>query len=70
MKEEDLILDYEITSLSVWGCRSRDSEGCPMKLKCFAPDGRPVGERVRAFLISHGVTEETMDAIRHILLED
>lgn len=70
MKEEDLILDYEITSLSVWGCRSRDSDGCPMKLKCFAPDGRPVGERVRAFLLEHGVTAEMMDAIRQILLED
>jgi len=70
MREEDLILDYELTSLSVWGCRSRSSEGCPMLLKCFAPDCRPIGERITGFLLAQGVTMETMDAIRRILLED
>lgn len=70
MNDEDLVLDYELTSLSVWGCRSRDGEGCPMKLKCFAPYGKTIQEQIIGYLLDHGVTMETIASIRQILLED
>lgn len=70
MSDEDLALDYELTSLSVWGCRSRNAEESPMKLSCFATDEGTTAERVRAFLLAHGVPQAHIDAVRQILLED
>ena len=70
MAEEDLLLDYELTSLSIWGCRSQDSEDFRAVLDGLAPYGNTAKERAEGFLVSHGVTMEQIEAIRDILLED
>ncbi|MBR4959803.1 MAG: tyrosine-protein phosphatase [Clostridia bacterium] len=70
MTDEDLLLDYELTSLSVWGCRSRDSEGFRAVLAGLEPYGTTTKERAVGFLLDHGVSVEHIEAIRNILLED
>ena len=70
MTEEDLFLDYELTSLSVWGCRSRDSEGFRAVLAGLEPYGTTAKERAVGFLLEHGVPMAHIEAIRNILLED
>lgn len=65
--EQDL--DYELTSLSVWGQRSRDGEGWRMFINEMAALGQTRQEQARAFLRRAGVSDETMDRIVQILVE-
>ena len=70
MSEQDLILDYELTSLSIWGDRSHKSDlfqGFMEQLNQYAGD--TLQERALSFLYSCGITEEQMQRIRDILLE-
>ena len=69
MSDEDLAMDYELTSLSVWGCRSQDGEGFRAVLDGIAPYGRTAKERAENFLMEQGVTMEQIESIRTILLE-
>lgn len=69
MSEEDLILDYELTSLAIWGDRSRKSElfqSFIKELKLYA--GSSMSEQAYNFLLSCGVTEEQMQKLRDIFL--
>ena len=69
--EEDLYLDYEFTSLSIWrGVRCRSGEGMADMVKALEPYGADVKERAEGFLRAHGVTDEVMNRIRSILLEE
>lgn len=70
MNDEDLALDYELTSLSVWGCRSQDGEGFRAVLDGLAPYGDTAKERAMGYLTEHGVTMEMIESIRTILLEE
>ena len=67
--EEDQDLDYELTSLSVWGKRSRMGEGWQMFVNELSTLGQTRQEQARAFLRRAGVTDETMDRIVEILTE-
>jgi len=70
VSEADQDMDYELTSLSVWGKRSRQGEGWQMftdELKTFGEHRR---EQARAFLRRAGISDETMDRVVTILTED
>lgn len=70
MCEKDLILDYELTSLAIWGDRSRKSElfqGFVKELGLYA--GNTLSEQAYSFLLSCGITESQMQKIRTILLD-
>ena len=70
VSEADQDLDYELTSLSVWGKRSRMGEGWVL----FTDELKKLGEtrraQARAFLRRAGVSDETMDRIVEILTEE
>lgn len=69
--EEDLILDYEMTSLSVWGNRMRHSDlfrAFEEMLNAYDIDGTPQS-RAERYLLSCGVTPETIEKLRKNLLE-
>ena len=67
---DDLIRDYELTSLSVWGPRLRNSEefsGLLYSLRRYAPQST-IREQVENYLTDIGVTPEEMSAIRQWLI--
>lgn len=67
-----LFADYELTSLSIWGERSRLSEqfnGLLSTLAAFGDDRNDVNAQVEAYVRSIGVGEETIAAIRSQLVE-
>ena len=70
MTDEDLALDYELTSLSVWADRSRESELFRSLLSGLEAYGAEddTETRVRRYLLSVGVSEEEMRVIREIFL--
>ena len=68
--EADQDLDYELTSLSVWGKRSSQGEGWQMFVSELASLGENRQAQARAFLRRAGVTDETMDRIVKILVEE
>lgn len=72
MRVEDLRLEYELTSLSVWGERRADAEPFTELLETlalFAADGSPVQAQVERYLRVIGVTEEEIASIRRTLNE-
>lgn len=71
MAENDLYLDYELTSLSIWGERSRNSELFQAFLKALdAYPGDTLNQKSENFLLSAGITEQELKTIRSILTED
>lgn len=69
--EEKLIADYEFTSFSVIGIRSRNSELFQefwTKLQEF--EGETLAEKTEKYLLSIGVTAGQIQSIREIMLED
>lgn len=70
MTDEDLALDYELTSLSVWADRSRESALFRSLLDGLAPYGEDADTetRVRRYLLSTGLDEETLERIKGIYL--
>jgi hypothetical protein len=71
--KEHLFLDYELTSLSIWGERSRLSEqfnSLLLALRPFADDPDDVNRQVETYLLSIGVRAETIAAIRSRLIAD
>ena len=69
VSEEDQDMDYELTSLSVWGKRSRLGEGWLMFTDELKTLGETRRDQARAFLRRAGVSDETMDRIVEILTE-
>ena len=69
--EEDLYLDYEFTSLSTYRrVQGRSGEGMQGLLKGLEPYGENINQRAENFLHTQGVTDEMMEKIRAILLEN
>lgn len=73
VSENDLIVDYETTSFSIYGARSTKSGTyAPMfrefltKLKAF--DGETLSEKTEKYMLSIGVTQTEIDNIRAIFL--
>jgi len=70
VSEADMLRDYELTSLSIWGDRSRKSELFVSLMDALAEyGGDTLNERVLAYLASCGVTDEVIARLRHNLLE-
>lgn len=69
---EDLIDDYEITTLSVWGVRSRNSEHlCKPFLEEFnRMEGNTPAEKAEHHFLSCGVTKESIARFRRLMLEE
>ena len=68
----DLIHDYEATSLSVFGPRLADAgsfQNLLRVLRGFGGPGDGLSDQIQAYLLSIGVKEETLAAIRSILIE-
>ena len=69
VSDEDLMLDYEFTSFSVWGDRSRSSdlfESLIMALNHYGPGS--LAQKAERYLLSAGITQEQIATIRSILL--
>ena len=69
---ENLCLDYELTSLSVWGDRSRKSDLFVSLLAALNRFGEPeesINKKAEEFLRSCGITEEELGNLRKNLLE-
>ncbi|MBQ4611972.1 MAG: tyrosine-protein phosphatase [Clostridia bacterium] len=70
-KYDNLVDDYELTSLTRYGGRSRNSKLYHTlldKLNCFVGD--TVNEKVESFMLYSGVTPEQITKIREIFLQD
>lgn len=68
---EDLVLDYELSTLSRWGPRYRNNEryvGFMEALEQF--EGTTVNEKAESFLRSVGVGDELLGKLRKNLLEE
>jgi hypothetical protein len=73
MSMEDCIRDYELTTLSTVGVRTRTSADFQGFLKALREFGGPADDlagQVGGYLRSIGVTAEEMAAIRRLLIED
>ena len=69
--ERDLILDYEYTSLSIWGLRTRNYEpfaNMMRILRGYGPADMPFSAKAEAYLREIGVTQKTLDRLRRNLL--
>lgn len=67
--EKDLIDDYEITTLSIWGVRSRNTDlfrSLIEKIDEFK--GETLKQKVENFMLESGVTKEQIESIRRIFL--
>ena len=72
VSEEDLILDYEFTSLCIWGLRSVRSELFRRfwdALRPYGPAGADLPALCLGYLASVGVTEEQIGRLREIYVE-
>ena len=71
MSEDDLDYEYEYTSLSIWGLRSRNYPPyVRMKEGLRALPGGTLAEKTACFLTHRiGVPAEELEAIRSILIE-
>lgn len=72
MSEEDLFLEYEFTSFSVWGPRSSDSElftEFKNALSEYGTDNDNLVTKSKNFVLSTGITEEQIEKFKSILLE-
>lgn len=72
VKFEDLLLDYELTSLSVWGDRSRNSDLWKSLIEQLNKygDSEDPRKNVISFLHSCGITDEIINKIRKNLIEE
>ena len=71
MSEQDLITEYEFTSLSIWGVRSRNYQDFQAFLQGFAAlSGSTAQDKARTFLVQYaGMTHEQIGMIENVLLE-
>lgn len=66
---EDLIDDYEITSLSIWGDRSRNIERFGKFIDAFYKyDGETLSEKAQNYLLSCGVSKDMINNFKKIML--
>lgn len=66
---DDLIADYEITSLSIWGDRSRNVPRYQDFLNYFKNlEGETFSEKSENYLLSCGITKEQIENFKKIML--
>jgi hypothetical protein len=68
---ENLTRDYELTSLSIWGERSRESKEFKGLIDALAPFGDGTGSfatKAESYLLSIGVTPGMIATIREHLV--
>lgn len=68
---KDLMYDYELTSLSIWGNRSGKLDlfkGFMERLLTY--QGENINEKAVSFVLSTGVSEKQLQNVREIFLED
>ncbi len=73
VSEEDMLSDYELTSLSVWGDRSRESDLFRSLMAALDQFGGPadsMNRKAENYLLSCGLTAEELGKIREIMLEE
>ena len=71
VSETDLADDFELTTLSLFGVRSRNSQSYLGLLSAIAAyDGETLSEKVEDYLLAAGVTGEEIATIREIFLEE
>ena len=70
MSYEDLLDDYEFTSLSVWGARSRNTEEHFKKFYEIlnSYEGNTLKEKTENYLISCGVTKASIEEFRDFMI--
>ncbi len=68
VEEESLYRDYELTQMSEPPLRYRNSPGFANFRARLSQHGDTLHKQVRNFVLSCGVTEETIEAVRRILL--
>lgn len=71
VSEEDMYMDYELTSLSIWKDRSRKSDhfkSFMAALDTYGTEESSIHEKTVRFLKSCGITDETLDRLRRNLL--
>ena len=66
---EDICREFELTTLSVFGMRSRCQQHFYDYEKCLEEYGNSPADAARNFLVSCGVTDAQIDGIKQILLE-
>jgi hypothetical protein len=71
MTLDDLLLEYELTSLSIWGARLRKHRLFVPFLDAFmALDGESLSDKARGFIRNHaGLSDEEIDRICDILIK-
>jgi protein tyrosine/serine phosphatase len=72
VSEDHLAADYELTSLSIWGERLRESEefqSLLQTLELFVSKGNSLQAQVERYMNVIGVTKEEIERIREILTE-
>lgn len=70
VSEEDRLLDFELTTLSVWGTRSRYMDEMTVFTGLFRSyPGRTDREKAESFLLSCGVRPGTVSRLRQNLLD-
>lgn len=67
---DDLCLDYEMSSFSRWGRRSRFSEQFRAFLQGLSKYGESTAEACSEFMKACGMTEESLERIKELLLEE
>ncbi|MBQ7346570.1 MAG: tyrosine-protein phosphatase [Clostridia bacterium] len=70
VSEDDLGLDYELSSFSRWGRRSRRSEQFCDFLKGLYEYGSTLQEAATGFMRACGITDAQLDVMRKLLLEE
>lgn len=70
VSENDLGLDYEFSSFSRWGCRSRRSEQFLEFLNGLYKYGDTLQKAAIGFMKAGGLTDEQLDKIRKLLLTE
>ena len=63
-----LVLDYELTSLSIWGERKHTSDEFTAFLNCLSQFGKTEQEQVENYLKAIGITLDEITAIRKTLI--
>ena len=72
VSEEDIFLEYELTSFSVWGPRSSNSElftGFKKELDKYGNKNDSFAVKCKNFVLSTGITQDEIETIRQIMLE-
>jgi protein-tyrosine phosphatase len=72
VSRDDLICDYELTSLSIWGPRLRSSDEFTAlldALRSFGPDA-DINEQAENYLLTIGITADEITGIRSCLVEE